>query len=150
MIHYVCGFMFCMDTACDEWPEGRVWLVQRNRPAWQRGYYNGIGGKVWPGEDPSESMAREFTEESGVKIPSQQWRNFCRYEVPNIHRVDFFFYYATESEFDSVYSAENKKAAPFPIDHLPKKCIWNLNWLIPMALDVSLFEDKFPILIHGV
>lgn len=62
---YVLGFAFTHD--------GRVALIRKNRPAWQAGKLNGIGGKVEESENASAAMAREFYEETGVKIPEHWW-----------------------------------------------------------------------------
>jgi hypothetical protein len=51
MTKYVVGLAF------DD--EGRVALIEKNRPAWQRGLLNGIGGKIEGDEMPVETMIRE-------------------------------------------------------------------------------------------
>lgn len=43
-----------------------VLLVKKNRPQWQAGRYNLVGGKVDPGEDPLTCAVRELKEESGL------------------------------------------------------------------------------------
>lgn len=57
--------------------EGIV-LVKKNKPAWQAGYYNFVGGKVEPGESYLSCMVREFEEETGVYIPKHRW-NYVGY-----------------------------------------------------------------------
>lgn len=54
---YVLGLLFSEDAS-------RVLLVWKNRPAWQNGKLNGIGGKIEPGETPLQAMDREFVEET--------------------------------------------------------------------------------------
>jgi 8-oxo-dGTP diphosphatase len=66
---YVLGFAFTYD--------GQVALIEKNRPAWQAGKWNGIGGHMEPGEDIYEAMAREFQEETGVETP-WGWRRVGR------------------------------------------------------------------------
>ena len=53
-----------------------VLMVHRNkRPADHAyGKYNGLGGKVEPGEDIAASVAREVLEESGLRIQSLRLR----------------------------------------------------------------------------
>ena len=62
---YVCGFLFSPDRT-------RVLLIRKNRPAWQAGKLNGLGGKIEPGETPLEAMRREFREEAGAEVADWQ------------------------------------------------------------------------------
>lgn len=57
---YVLGFMF-------DHEEKHVLLIWKNRPKWQAGKLNGIGGKIEAGETPLQAMEREFTEETFFK-----------------------------------------------------------------------------------
>lgn len=62
---YVLGFAFT--------PNGKVALIQKNRPEWQAGRFNGIGGHVEDTESHVLAMAREFYEETGVPISQELW-----------------------------------------------------------------------------
>lgn len=62
---YVLGLAFT--------PDGRIALIRKNRPDWQRGKWNGIGGKVEPTEDSKTAMQREFVEETGVVTHPDWW-----------------------------------------------------------------------------
>jgi 8-oxo-dGTP diphosphatase len=64
---YVLGFAFDHSGT-------RVLLIQKKRPAFQAGRWNGVGGKIEPGEAPVEAMVREFAEETGLIWPSGQWQ----------------------------------------------------------------------------
>lgn len=44
----------------------KVLLILKERPAWQKGRLNLVGGKVEPGEKPEEAAIRELQEESGL------------------------------------------------------------------------------------
>ena len=57
MKSYVLGFCFSSDHS-------KVVLIEKNRPDWQAGRLNGIGGHVEEGETPFEAMRREFREEA--------------------------------------------------------------------------------------
>lgn len=63
---YVLGFAFDQYGACA--------LIQKLRPDWQKGRWNGIGGHREPGEDGPTAMAREFREETGMDTHPGQWR----------------------------------------------------------------------------
>ena len=75
---YVLGFMFSRDLE-------RVLLIRKNRPAFQAGKFNGIGGKiegtVKPLETPLQAMVREFEEEAGQKITD--WKFLKSFHVGN-------------------------------------------------------------------
>lgn len=64
---YVLGFAF------DDL--GRVVLINKQRPEWQKHKWNGVGGLIEPFDDgPATAMAREFREETGVEIPAEEWK----------------------------------------------------------------------------
>lgn len=44
----------------------KVLLILKERPAWQKGRLNLVGGKVEPNEKPEEAAIRELQEESGL------------------------------------------------------------------------------------
>lgn len=72
---YVVGFMFSMvEFYSGTYP--MVALIRKNRPEWQKGRLNGIGGKIEPGELPDDAMVREFKEETGLEFKG--WRQFMR------------------------------------------------------------------------
>jgi 8-oxo-dGTP pyrophosphatase MutT (NUDIX family) len=61
MREYVVSFLFQPDYK-------KVWLIQKEKPEWQKGYLNGIGGKVEPGESFKEAALRELKEEAGLEL----------------------------------------------------------------------------------
>jgi 8-oxo-dGTP diphosphatase len=126
--HYVCGLLFSESRDC-------VVLIRKNRPAWQAGKLNGVGGKVEPGENPRQAIEREFREEAGVSIST--WSYFAR-----LSGVDFQVWFYTASS-DDAYRA--KEQTDERIEHQPP---WNINalfaqgetvenlpWLVPLALE---------------
>jgi 8-oxo-dGTP pyrophosphatase MutT (NUDIX family) len=85
MKHYVLGFAF--SHAFNQY-EKRLVLIRKNRPEWQAGKMNGIGGKIeeedfkWNFNHEATpmvvkyAMTREFKEETGVESTSDQWDYF--------------------------------------------------------------------------
>ena len=57
--HYVVSFLFTPDFK-------NVWMIEKQKPEWQKGCLNGIGGKVENEETYKEAAIRELTEESGI------------------------------------------------------------------------------------
>ena len=123
---FVIGFLFRNDE---------VALIQKNRPEWQKGKLNGVGGHIEEGEKPSDAMKREFYEETGGFLES--WEYYCTviYPEAEIHCFRCFEPYILISKTDEVVSW-------YPIEHLPEVVIPNLTWLIPLALyDDDSLED---------
>lgn len=47
---------------------GGVWMVKKQKPDWQKGCLNGIGGKVEDDETNEEAIVRELKEEAGIDV----------------------------------------------------------------------------------
>lgn len=58
---YVVVFVFTPDLR-------NVWLITKQKPDWQKGLRNGIGGKVEKGETFGAAAVRELKEESGLAL----------------------------------------------------------------------------------
>lgn len=124
MTEYSVGFAF---DDC-----GHVALIKKNRPKWQKGKFNGIGGHVEEGETPSECMVREFREECGLVTTSEQWRHYAmlvseRYEVA--------VFVARDIDLHDVKTMTDEEIVVFRTNAVPfHLCVPNLQWLIPLAL----------------
>lgn len=60
MNQYALTFLFTPDMK-------QVWLIEKNRPSWQAGCLNGIGGKIEKDELPPQAATRELKEETGIE-----------------------------------------------------------------------------------
>ena len=69
MKSYCLGFVFNRNL-------DKVYLIAKQAPAWQAGFWNCLGGKVEVGESPLEAMRREAVEEAGYS--SDSWRYLGR------------------------------------------------------------------------
>ncbi len=114
---YVVGFLF---------NNSKLALIKKNRPEWQRGKLNGIGGHIKVGETPLEAMKREFSEEASDFI--NEWEYYCTMNYPeaDVYVFRLFGDYKIETKTDEII-------AWYPVDDLPRTVIANLNWLIPLA-----------------
>lgn len=133
--HYVVGFLF-LDR------KRQVVLIRKDKPEWQAGKLNGIGGKVEKGESAIDAMSREWKEETGEH--RVMWDEFLQIDFP-LARVTFFRAFDSEStaktnEAEMVVRAD-VSTLPFSLvacrfagvtHHLP--VIPNLRWIIPLAL----------------
>lgn len=119
------GFMF--DEKCE-----KVALILKNRPDWQAGKFNGIGGHCLSGERYSQCVKREFYEETGVLY--DDWLHIVTLEYPNASKVSFFRA-ATDDVFN-VCSKTDELVFLFDVKGIDySRCVFNLNWLIPLCLD---------------
>jgi len=125
---YVLGFLFTPDYK-------EVVLINKVTPAWQYGRWNGVGGKVEPGEKESAAMSREFEEETGLLV--SRWQRFGYMAGTDWHVV----LYAATSEFaGAVATVTEERVALVKTDwsglNDPNVCIANVGYLIPAARDV--------------
>lgn len=134
MKKYVVGFLFDKSMSL-------VVLIVKNRPEWQKGKLNGIGGMIDKLETPSKAMEREFLEETGLSIPEKQWEHFHSLQD---ELVKVYFYYAISENVENINSMSDEKVGLYNINYLnnfhdvkfPRnETIPNLRWLIPMCLD---------------
>ncbi len=126
MKKYVVGFLFNQNAS-------KVVLIKKINPAWQNGYFNGVGGKVEKDEQPVDAMSREFLEETGVLIPVNEWTMYANVYRPAQYDMDVFFAHSDNAY--QVQTIEKEEVNIFPVEALPTKLIPNLKWLIPLALD---------------
>lgn len=122
MIEYVAGFLFRNQGT-------QVALIEKQKPAWQAGKLNGIGGKIEPNESPEKAMIREFEEETGAHVVD--WRLFCRLNGP-----DWTVHMYVSFDPVEIKSMEAEKVDWYYVEYIADHdTIPNLRWLIPLALD---------------
>ena len=135
MKEYVVGFMFSKD--------GRdVALIRKNRPEWQAGKFNGVGGKIEPtDESPVAAMSREFYEETGVNVLRQNWNHFITMTGETDAAITgekqpfkIYFFRTFSNLIQHAGTVTDEQIYVLPADDLPKSVVPNLKFLVPMAL----------------
>ena len=122
-IKYVTGFLFSPDRQS-------VVLIHKNRPEFQAGKINGVGGKIEKDETPLMAMRREFFEETGVEI--ENWREFAVINGPD---YEVYFHCSISEKYISVESKTDEQVFSYELSKLQElNVIPNTRWLIPMAL----------------
>lgn len=138
---FVLGFMF--NKSLD-----KVALIKKNRPEWQSGLYNGIGGKIECIstvssissdilEDPVDAMVREFKEETGYHCPRDKWKPVCILGRDKLFKV---YIYKSIGNIEELTSLTDEKVDLFDINNIPNNTIGNLKWLIQMALTDQVYN----------
>ncbi len=136
---YVVGFVFDTNNQ-------NILLLEKKRPEWQRGFVNGIGGKVEGAAEetfPVLAMVREAREEAAFESSPSDWHLF--HNELHTSGNDLYFY-ATDvkgiqgkvkSLTDEVLMIVSYDLHPGGIfDKVRLRAeymLYNLNWLIPMA-----------------
>jgi 8-oxo-dGTP diphosphatase len=123
---YVAGFMLDLDTQ-------EVALIRKNKPAWQAGKLNAIGGKIESGEAPLAAMIREFEEETAYFTKEDDWRHFAA--LVGSHWCCHFF--VTVGHLISLESPEEEKVEIHDIALISQRqdVIENIPWLLALAID---------------
>ena len=137
MQRYVVGFLF--DRECHV-----CWLVEKNRPHWQKGKLNGVGGHIESGETPLQAMEREFEEEAGIYVAG--WEHFL---TLTSDEAEIFFYRCTVEcdEWQEAYAKTDEKLFEIhPANLYDEPCVPNLYWILPLAASEGGYE--LPIVIN--
>jgi 8-oxo-dGTP pyrophosphatase MutT (NUDIX family) len=150
MKRYVVGF-------CFDFNHENVLLICKNRPDWQAGRLNGLGGKIEDGESPLTAVGREFAEETGGQgLPDVQggpltWRPFVRLRGadPTGESFEVWFFHAragiagrflSELEGFCVDGEVLHWVSMWRLGHC--LIVPNLLYLVPMAHNHSLGLDS--------
>jgi 8-oxo-dGTP diphosphatase len=138
---YVLGFVF--NNAKTE-----VLLILKNRPDFQKGKFNGIGGKVEKSDtDYGAAFRREFKEETGIDL---HWSNIYQFSMFTdrkqdkdfIHRIFCFATcYDFGNKFESQWATATEeivfriKVDDITFFNIQGRILPNVAWLIPMAIN---------------
>jgi len=138
MKKYVVGFL--VNRASES-----VVLIVKNKPVWQKGKMNGVGGKIEEGETPHAAMSREFEEEAGMKIPEAYWTLTVVLTGADFQLNVFI---AEDFEAGDARQMTDEQITTWPYRYLPElSVITNLHWLIRLSMAKDV---KFPVLIEDI
>ena len=127
MTPYVLGFMF--NESRDH-----VVLLEKNRPNWQAGCLNGLGGKIEKNESPWMAMVREYQEEAGVLTDMNHWTHYC--DLIGDDYTVFIFSCFNQEYLQASRTKEDESVMVFSVDEIShRRCVSNVPWLVHLALD---------------
>lgn len=141
MKRYVCSFAFSLDRS-------QVLLIRKNRPAWQAGKLNGVGGKIEAGETPREAARREFAEETSLEAEEAAFEHVLTLRGPDdfgagVPWEAFFFRLFTSIE--RAVALTDEKLEIHDVTPLPEGMVANLRWIIPLLLDDEVAAGAYEI-----
>ena len=135
VIKYTLGFIFNEDLS-------KVVLIRKNKPDWQKGHLNGIGGKVEHNENSWECIIREIYEESNLKFDQKDLKFSGEINSFSSWSVDVFSIKTTDEYLNSTLKTKtNEIVGIYDIEHLDNlNLLPSVKYLIPMVL--GLYEDN--------
>lgn len=125
---------------------GNVVLIQKRRPAFQHGKWNGIGGGIdeidyagIPADNHElasvRAMVREFKEETSATTSISQWTHYIDMLCEGKWHVSCYFTILSDEQIMNIKTAEDQHVVVVPIDKLPMSCMRNVPALISFALN---------------
>lgn len=139
LVEYVVGYAFNRTL-------NGVLLIKKQRPSWQAGRLNGVGGKIEPGEQPIDAMVREFREETNLATGKSDWHRFATLDGPEVYLDrpgELFRLHLFSAALDGLGNAWAPEGAEQPdIVYVPDlsmlvldgKVLPNVGWMVMMAL----------------
>ncbi len=137
--HYVLGLIFNSN-------ESELLLINKKRPDWQLGMWNGIGGKIDETDDtPLDAMNRECVEETGMNLAGDLSDGF-RHCITLVCPGGTLYVYSASIRTPSIpyKQIEDEDLGVHSVGLLPFALMHNLRWIIPFCLS----SVQMPIIVH--
>lgn len=128
--NYVVAFLFNEKT-------DKVWLIEKQKPAWQKGCLNGIGGKIEEGEAPLTACARELNEEAGITIDEKYLHEVGVMSGLNNDDTGFKVHIFTAVTDQQLRTMEEEKINLYQIDRV--KLVNHIE-NVPMLIEACLYK----------
>mgnify|MGYP003411665161 FL=1 len=113
-----------------------ILLLKKNNPDWQKGLYNGIGGKVELNTTPLETIIKKCQEELGVNISN--WRELDSEISSSGIEIVYFLTTLNENEIKKLQSQTDERAELFSINNLPTNILQDLK----IQIERQFFKPK--------
>ena len=102
-----------------------ILLLKKNNPDWQKGLYNGIGGKVELNTTPLETIIKKCQEELGANISN--WIELDSEISSSGIEIVYFLTTLNEGEIKKLQSQTDERSELFLINNLPKNILQDLK-----------------------
>ena len=113
-----------------------ILLLRKNNPDWQKGLYNGIGGKVELNTTPLETIIKKCQEELGVNISN--WIELDSEISSSGVEIVYFLTTLNEGEIKKLQSQTDERAELFSINNLPTNILQDLK----IQIERQFFKPK--------
>lgn len=113
-----------------------ILLLKKNNPDWQKGLYNGIGGKVELNTTPLETIIKKSEEDLGINISN--WRELDSEISSSGIEIVYFLATLNEGEIKKLQSQTDERAELFSINNLPTNILQDLK----IQIERQFFKPK--------
>ncbi|WP_181403256.1 NUDIX domain-containing protein [Aliarcobacter cryaerophilus] len=113
-----------------------ILLLKKNNPDWQKGLYNGIGGKVELNTTPLETIIKKCQEELGVNISN--WIELDSEITSSGIEIVYFLTTLNEGEIKKLQSQTDERLELFSINNLPTNILQDLK----IQIERQFFKPK--------
>ncbi len=113
-----------------------ILLLRKNNPDWQKGLYNGIGGKVELNTTPLETIIKKCQEELGVNISN--WIELDSEISSSGIEIVYFLTTLNEGEIKKLQSQTDERVELFSINNLPTNILQDLK----IQIERQFFKPK--------
>ncbi|MBS3932763.1 MAG: 8-oxo-dGTP diphosphatase [Truepera sp.] len=133
-------------TLCYLRRDGHTLMLHRTKKPgdYHQGKWNGLGGKLRPGESPEECLHREVLEESGLTVEAATLRGLITF--PNFDGIDdwYCFIYTVEQTSGQLSESPEGELRWIPDRELLSLNLWEGDRVfIPWLFQDKLFSAKF-------
>jgi 8-oxo-dGTP diphosphatase len=132
-------------TLCYIQRDGFVLMMHRNKKAndIHRGKWNGLGGKLEPGETPEACVIREVYEESGLSIRNPKLCGLLMF--PHFQGHDWYVFVFTATDFTGeLIDSREGHLEWIPEDRVLELPLWESDHIfLPWIREGKFFSAKF-------
>lgn len=109
-----------------------------------QGKWNGLGGKMEPGETPEECAVREIFEESGLQVRNPLLKGFLTFPA-FAHDEDWYAFVFVVTEFEGqLIESREGELAWIDDDEVPHLSLWEGDQIfLPWLDQPGFFSGKF-------
>jgi len=126
-------------TLCFLTHQDSILMLKRNRPP-NQGLWNGVGGHIEPGETPNLSILREVKEETGISIPTAEYKGILTWSGFEIEDGGLYIFTAQSPSFNMQQSEEGWLAwKPFDWVFTSPEVVSNIHIFGP-----EIFKNSHP------
>jgi 8-oxo-dGTP pyrophosphatase MutT (NUDIX family) len=137
--------MTILATLCTILREDNLLLQRKSAGFFGEGKWNGVGGKLKPGESPNEGVKREVLEETGLLISQLKLHGVLKFYFGKIERPNWIVYvFSTRVFKGDLKSSEEGLLQWFSFDEIPYEQMWQDDkyWL-PFLIKNRNFSGDF-------